>query len=822
MKPIKLQTLSLSLALLGCASPVYAQLMFSQYIDGSSNRKGLEIYNPDASTVNLADYEIQQFTNGSTTKSATFALQGSLASKVKYVVGRTELQTEIGSKVNQVVGLAFNGNDALVLLYKGVPIDRFGRVGEDTGTGWSGANFSSYKNSLSRLKTSNNVTSIDPTAVFNLESEWSKWSDQNAFDRYLGGTTSTPIPPAPSSISCSTTDTPIADLQSATQDQSYVVRGVITADYRYANGFSGFYVQTPDTKAKANLSNAIFVYLPASSSIKGGKVGEEVILKGRLTAYQNQLQIDQLDQNIQTCNQQANSVTAQAFNLPFSSLTDSTGHVPRLYQGMWVKIPQSLTVSENYNYGRYGELSLSLGRLYIPTNLYPAKSSEALALAKQNQLSKIILDDGFGNQNRTPWLPQNFSAANTLRSGNQVKNVEGILEYRFGAWRIQPIQNKAQPEIVKDSNPRVSLPTKEAKQIRVASFNVLNYDNGAEKGFPTERGANSLVEFNKQHQKIVSALKAIDADVYGLMEIANNGYDDKSAIAHLTQTLGKDWKYIIPPNTQKLGTDAIAVAIIYNSARVKPVNAAVVYDDLSQKNRVTLAQSFQALSGGKNFTVVPNHLKSKGSCPEDKTSQDADQSDGQGCWNATRLTAVQKLMQWIATNPTKTPQPNYLLVGDMNSYAKEDPILAFEKANYKILLNDEKIGQGKNAYSYVFGVASDATGNGGAGNLDHAIADSSLYPWVKRTFAWHINADEPTALDYNEEFKSDEQKVLFYAEDAYRSSDHDPVIVDLDLNATIITPNETKSGGGATSLWSLFGIISLLLSRVLFSRSKVG
>ena len=123
---IKPHTLCLSLALLGCSFPSYAQLMFSQYIDGSANRKGLEIYNPDGSAVNLADYEIQQFTNGSTTKSAAFLLQGTLASKAKYIIGRSELQTEIGSKVNQVAGFAFNGGDALVLLYKGTPIDRFG------------------------------------------------------------------------------------------------------------------------------------------------------------------------------------------------------------------------------------------------------------------------------------------------------------------------------------------------------------------------------------------------------------------------------------------------------------------------------------------------------------------------------------------------------------------------------------------------------------------------------------------------------------------------------------------------------------------------
>ncbi|MBJ9372819.1 ExeM/NucH family extracellular endonuclease [Acinetobacter sp. TGL-Y2] len=817
MQILKPHTLCLSLALLGCSFPSYAQLMFSQYIDGTANKKGLEIYNPDASTINLADYEIQQYTNGATSKTATYTLQGNLASKAKFILGRSELQAEIGNKVNQVAGLTFNGDDALVLLYKGTPVDRFGRIGERLASGGWGTKITSYQNSLSRIKNKNDVSSVDPNSAFDLDSEWTKWSDRNAFSTYLGGDTATP--PA-TAVSCSTADTPIADLQSATQNQQYVVRGVITADYRYQDGFSGFYIQTPDTKAKANLSNAIFVYIPAGSTVTGGKVGEEVILKGRLTTYQNQLQLDQLSNNIGTCNNQAaNLISATPIQLPFSSLTDATGHSPKRYQGMLVKMPQTLTVSENYDYGRYGQLSLSLGRLYIPTNLYPAKSAEAVALAKTNLLSKIILDDGYNNQNRTPWLPANFNAANTLRTGYQLKNVEGILEYRFNAWRIQPIQNKTPPEIVKDTNPRNSnVPAKDTKQVRVAAFNVLNYDNSPLIGVKPDRGANTSSEFNRQHAKTVSAIKAIDADVYGLMEIANNGYGDKSAVAYLTKALGADWKYVSPPNMDKLGTDVIAVAIIYNSKRVKTVGNPVVYDDLTQKNRVTMAQSFQALTGGKTFTVIPNHLKSKGSCPDDKTSPEANQNDGQGCWNPTRVTAVQKLIQWMATNPTKAEKPNYLLVGDMNSYAKEDPILAFEKANYKVLLNDEKIGQGKLAYSYVFGVASDATGNGGAGNLDHAIADANLYPMVKRTFAWHINADEPTALDYNEEFKTEEQIASFYSEDAFRSSDHDPVVVDLDLNESTTTSG--KSSGGSTGLWSLLGLMLLTATSVLARAKK--
>ncbi|KAK0333302.1 hypothetical protein LTR94_021363 [Friedmanniomyces endolithicus] len=448
-----------------------------------------------------------------------------------------------------------------------------------------------------------------------------------------------------------------------------------------------------------------------------------------------------------------------AINLPFDNLTEMSGHAPKRYQGMLVNIPQTLTVSENYDYGRYGQLALSPARLYIPTNLYPAHSTEAKALAQQNLRSKLILDDGYNNQNRTPWLPTTFSAKNTLRTGAQLQNVQGILEYRYNQWRIQPVLGATAPQVLDATNPRASVPAKATQQVRVAAFNVLNYDNGLVQGFPTERGASSEAEFKKQHQKIVSALKAIDADVYGLMEIANNGYGERSAVAYLAQALGSDWKYVTPPNADKLGTDAIAVAIIYNAKRVKPINVAAVFDDQSQKNRVTMAQTFQALSGGKTFTVS---------------------------------------------------KPNVLLLGDLNSYAKEDPILALEQANYKVLLNDEKIGQGKTAYSYVFGVASNTQGYGGAGNLDHAIADAALYPLVKKAFAWHINADEPTALDYNEEYKTEEQIVAFYADDAYRSSDHDPVIVDLDLNDAVVNDDD-KTSAGSTGMWSALGLIGLAL-----------
>ena len=819
MKNFKFHSIAVCLGLLGASSifsVAHAQLMFSQYIDGNSNKKGLEIYNPDATSVNLADYEIQQFNNGTTLKPLVFPLNGNLKSKGRFLVGHAALQTELGDKVNQVAGFTFNGDDAILLVYKGKVIDRFGRLGEQPTSGGWGTTTISKANSFTRLQTVNPVTEIDPTTAFDLDGSWRAWKDRNDFSNITGSATT---PPISETVSCSSTDTAIADLNNkATQGQNYTLRGVITADYRYENGFSGFYIQTVDSKAKANLSNAIFVYIPASSSVKGGKVGDEVILRGRLTAYQNQLQIDQLQQDILTCNLNAASqVQPKSVDLPFNSLAELTANSPQLYQGMLVKLPQTLTISENYNYGRFGELSLSKERLFIPTNLYPPLSAEAKALAQKNLLSKIILDDGYNNQNRTPWLPQNFSAINSLRSGDQLKNVEGILEYRFNGWRIQPIQGRSLPEVVSNTQSRQNVAVKDTKLIRAAAFNVLNYDNG-KTGFPTERGATSQAEFDKQHRKIIKALKAIDADVYGLMEIANNGYDKNSAIAYLTQALGTDWKYVVPENQDRLGTDVIAVAIIYNSKRVKPVNKPVVLD-LGDKNRTTIAQTFQPISGKQMFTIIPNHLKSKGCTGVDTQTTDADQKDGQGCWNPTRVKAVEQLVQWMAKNPTQVEKPNILLLGDMNSYAKEDPIQVFEKANYKVLLNDKVVGQGEQAYSYVFGVASNVGGYGGAGNLDHAIADANLYSKVKKAFSWHINADEPTVLDYNEEYKTDAQKALFFSEDAYRSSDHDPVIVDLDLNDAENGPSISNASAGSFGWLSILGLFGLA-SYSLYSRKK--
>jgi predicted extracellular nuclease len=163
-----------------------------------------------------------------------------------------------------------------------------------------------------------------------------------------------------------------------------------------------------------------------------------------------------------------------------------------------------------------------------------------------------------------------------------------------------------------------------------------------------------------------------------------------------------------------------------------------------------------------------NHFKSKGSDCND--IGDADTGDGQGNCNITRTRAAQALVNWLANHPTGINDNDYLIIGDLNAYAKEDPITTITAAGYTDLIH---LFNSADAYSYVF--------DGQTGYLDHGLASDSLLTQVLHASDWHINADEPVSLDYNTEFKSAAQIIHFYAADAYRSSDHDPLVISLKL-----------------------------------------
>ena len=197
---------------------------------------------------------------------------------------------------------------------------------------------------------------------------------------------------------------------------------------------------------------------------------------------------------------------------------------------------QTLTATEVFSLGRFGEVSLSgAGRLYNTTAV-ALPGAPAQAVAAQNARSRIVLDDANNQQNIDPTrYPQGgLSATNTLRVGDTLDGLTGVLEFRFSNYRIQPV---GAVNFI-GTNLRTTAPAPVGGNLKVASFNVLNYFNGdgAGGGFPTCRGANTTFEFDRQEAKIVSALKAIDADIVGLMEIENDG-GAGSALAELVAAL---------------------------------------------------------------------------------------------------------------------------------------------------------------------------------------------------------------------------------------------------------------------------------------------
>ncbi|KVX12544.1 endonuclease [Burkholderia ubonensis] len=569
------------------------------------------------------------------------------------------------------------------------------------------------------------------------------------------------------SATCGGSATPIAEIQgpgapSPLAGQNVSIEAVVTADFGGADGFGGFFVQQADAQRRnqPGVSEGLFVYAPKARA----KAGDLVHVTGKVEEKYGQTQLT-LSGAIAVC-ANGQSVTPATLALPVDDVNAFAA-----YEGMLVRLPQKLNVTDNYELGRYGSVLLSNGRLRTPTSVVPP--AQAQSQIDANARNRLILDDGSNKQNpaSVPYPAPGLSAANTLRAGYTVSNVEGVLEMRYGAWRVQPVPGAAAPAFDARANPRTAAPARDRHaNLRVASFNVLNYFNGSGLGGgfddPANRGAKNYQEFLRQDAKIVSALKALDADVIGLMEIQNNGYGELSAVRQLAAKLGSHWR-VVDPGTARLGGDAIAVALIYDSRKVEPVGRAATLA-IDDKNRQPLAQTFRRVGGKHALTVVVNHLKSK-NCP-DATSDDLDQGDGQGCWNATRTRAAARLADWLAGTPTGASSQGVLLIGDFNSYTHEDPIRLLESRGYRNLVSR---WIGANAYSYVY--------NGEAGYLDHALASLPLAAHVKAVHEWHINADEPVALQYTLAYKSAEQQRTWYAPDAYRSSDHDPVLVDIAL-----------------------------------------
>ena len=585
-------------------------------------------------------------------------------------------------------------------------------------------------------------------------------------------------------FTCGAPATRIHDIQGAGMaspmaGSSVAIEGVVVGDYQnLPSEFGGFYVEEETADADANplTSEGVFVFDNGFGVVVNA--GDVVRARGTVQESAGLTRITSVNA-ILVCATGA-TMPATSVSLPVADVNDL-----ERFEGMLVTFDQTLTATEVFNLGRFGEVSLSgVGRLYTPTAV-TTPGAAANALAMQNNRSRIILDDGNNQQNIDPTrYPQGgLTASNTLRVGDTLPSLTGVMDYRFSNYRIQPVG----PLSFDHANPRTAAPDGVGGNLKVATFNVLNFFNGdgLGGGFPTPRGANTSAELARQRAKEVSAISAMNADIVGLSEIENDAPPNSAIedlVAGLNAAMGAGTYAFI--NTGVIGTDAIKVAFIYKPSAVTPIGvfklitSAIDARFIDTLNRPSLAQTFQHNASGQKLTLIVNHLKSKSS--DCNAVGDPDAGDGQGNCNVTRRNAAAALVDWLRTDPTGSGDSDFLVIGDLNSYAFEDPITTLTSGG---LTNLVEAFEGPDAYSYVF--------NGESGYLDHALASASLVTQITGETHWHINPDEPNVLDYNTEFKTANQVNTFYSTGPYRSSDHDPVIIGVHLNM----PPTADAGG---------------------------
>ncbi|MFP5359695.1 MAG: lamin tail domain-containing protein [Actinomycetes bacterium] len=168
------------------AQAATADLLISEYVEGSASNKAVEIYNGTADAVDLSAYTLELYSNGAVAPTSTTALVGTLAAGDVHVVANASAGTTLAALADQTgSAVNFNGDDALILRHGETVIDSFGLVGVDPGTEWTGGGADDTLRRKATVCEGDTVTSD----AFDVAVEWDSFA-QDTFDG-LGAHTST-------------------------------------------------------------------------------------------------------------------------------------------------------------------------------------------------------------------------------------------------------------------------------------------------------------------------------------------------------------------------------------------------------------------------------------------------------------------------------------------------------------------------------------------------------------------------------------------------------------------------------------------------------
>jgi predicted extracellular nuclease len=526
--------------------------------------------------------------------------------------------------------------------------------------------------------------------------------------------------------------------------QSVITTGIVTAKFIGTGKINGYFLQDETGDGNSATSDAIFVY----STTDNVNVGDKIKLTATASEYNGRTQLSTISSKELIASNK--TIVTQKVTFSFNNFNWEQ------YESMLVEFNQTLYVSANANLQQYGQLSLSPVRKYSPTNQYYPSTTECINLTTQNSKAPILVDDGVTTAFASSLLLAD--ANGNRRNGERTANLQAIVDDLSGSYVVYPTQKP-----VFYGNPR---PTNISKlgnyNLKVCAFNVEYYLTTYGTGY----GAADATQAARQHTKIIAALLAIDADIYGLIEI-EQGQDALTKLVNALNAATVAGRYAFVNDGGLISGTYTKVGYIYRTDKVQTYQSLQNNNSVSPYNRKK-AQAFTLLSNNHRFIFSLNHFKAKSGCST-AYGADVDAGDGQSCYNATRVSEANSTISNSVSWKSVYNDNDVLIMGDLNAYGKEDPIKTLVNAGYTDL---HRAFHADSSYSYIY--------RGEAGYLDHALVSATLLPQVTGMHVFHINADEPEMFGYSG---------TAYQPDMYRCSDHDPVVVGLSLGSANLVNN---------------------------------
>ena len=485
-------------------------------------------------------------------------------------------------------------------------------------------------------------------------------------------------------------------------------------------------------------------------------VGDFVVLYGELTKYQKNSSTpiyETLDREAYIWN--STNPLISGSDIPSGDNTDETnGLITITDPDLWTNSEMSQFVGKEVqfttpfyvtNNSKTGQLTIAPRRIFNPTNQALPLSTEYHSILSLNEQGTLTLTNVSGYHRIDERVHNLKVKVNSYNS----------LSFISGDWR-----GNTRAEMEKG----IDLKAIDARGEHTLLVCCMNLEYYIVEAFDSYGPANNT-EHQAQRAKVSQALAKINADIYALVEIQTGQGALAELAADLTKNTGRNFTYI--NDGSSIDGTFTKAGYIYCTDKVTP-HGNMQHNDTYFQNRKKV-QGFTEKASGEKFILSVNHFKAKSGSG---SGANKDQGDGQGSYNAARVQEANSILSNYSSYTSTFGDEDFLIVGDLNAYGKEDPITTLTDWG---MIDLHRTFHADSSYSYVY--------QGTLGYLDHALCNSTLYPQVTGMTPYHINAPEKDAYTYD---GSSNDGTMF------RCSDHDPILIGLRLGKDNTTTDITS------------------------------